>query len=106
MTVSYYDEIWLLTYLHNVIILQIRNHVQNTPQPCRQSTKLTISIKTKVLIKFEASEMMCVELRGKNLRNVYHLPNMHVKFNLILTCTEYTSTTSPVNETQEYEYDY
>ena len=55
------------------------SHVQNTPQPCRQSTKLrnmTISIKTKVLIKFEASEMMCVELRGKKLRKVYHLPNM------------------------------
>ena len=35
-----------------------------------QFTKLkimTISIKTKVLIEFGASEMMCVELRAKNL---------------------------------------
>ena len=57
----------------------VYSHVQNTPQLCRQSTKLrnmTIRIKTKVLIKFEASEMMCVELRGKKLREVYHLPNM------------------------------
>ena len=28
---------------------------------------MTISIKTKVLIKFGASEMMCVELRAKKL---------------------------------------
>ena len=28
----------------------------------------------------------------------------HVKFNLILTCTEYTSTMLPVNGTQEYHY--
>ena len=55
------------------------SHVQSTPKPCCQSTKLrniTISIKTKVLIKFEAWEIMCVELRGKKLRKVYHLPNM------------------------------
>ena len=33
------------------------SHVHTTPQPCRQSTKLesmTISIKTKVLVKFGA----------------------------------------------------
>ena len=44
------------------------SHVQNTPQPRRQSTKLNsmiISIKTKVVFKFEASQMMCVELRAK-----------------------------------------
>ena len=39
-------------------------------QPRRQSVKLrimTISIKTKVLNKFGASEMKCVELRAKKL---------------------------------------
>ena len=43
------------------------SHVQNTPQPCRQSTKLRImigSIKAKLLVKFEASETMCVGLRA------------------------------------------
>ena len=46
------------------------SHVLNTPQPRRQSTKLknmTISIKTKVVFKFETSQMMCVELRAKML---------------------------------------
>ena len=46
------------------------SHVENTPQPCRQSTKLRtmiINIKTKIVVKFEASEMMCVELRAKKL---------------------------------------
>ena len=44
--------------------------VQNTPQPHRQSMKLNnmiISIKTKVVFKFEASQMMCVELRARKL---------------------------------------
>ena len=31
------------------------------------------SVKTKVVVKFEVSEMMCVELRPKKLRNVYTL---------------------------------
>ena len=42
----------------------------NTPQPCRQSTKLRtmiISVLPKIVVKFEASEMMCVELRAKKL---------------------------------------
>ena len=46
------------------------SHVENTPQPCRQSTKLRtmiINIKIKMVVKFEASEMMCVELRAKKL---------------------------------------
>ena len=34
---------------------------------------IIISIKTKVLVKFGTSEMMCVELRAKKLRNVYRL---------------------------------
>ena len=76
------------------------NHVD------RQATKLnnmTISIKTKVVFKFEASQMMCVELRAKKLWNVCTLPYGTCE-KLILTCTEHTSTTSPVNETQEYDY--
>ncbi len=55
------------------------SHVQVTLQPCRQSTKfknMTISIKTKVVFKFEASYMMCVEFRAKKLWNVYTLPYM------------------------------
>ena len=46
------------------------SHVQNTPQPCCQSTKLKImtsSIETEVLVKFEVSAMMRVELRAKKL---------------------------------------
>ena len=42
----------------------------HVPQPCRQSTKLRtiiISVLPKIVVKFEASEMMCVELRVKKL---------------------------------------
>ena len=52
---------------------------QKAPQPRRQSTKLritNISMKTKVLIKFGASDVKCVELRAKNLLNVYTTENM------------------------------
>ena len=65
--------------VHAYYVKSSSSHVQNTPQPCRQSTKLRImigSIKTKVLVKFEASETMCVGLRAKKLRNVY----MHINF--------------------------
>ena len=44
--------------------------VQNILQPHRQSTKLTNmipSIKTKILIKFGTSRMMCAESRAKKL---------------------------------------
>ena len=46
------------------------SHVENTPQLCRQSTKLRtmiISVLPKIVVKFEASGMMCVELRAKKL---------------------------------------
>jgi hypothetical protein len=64
-------------------------HVQYIPQPHCQSIKLrnmTIGMKTKILIKFGASEMMSVEVRAKKLYkfNVYRLPLSHVKFMLIL----------------------
>ena len=45
-------------------------YVQNTPQPCFQSTTLrimTISIKAKVVVRFHCSEMMYVDLRAKKL---------------------------------------
>ena len=51
-------------------------HEQNTHQLCHQLIKvriLTICIKLKVLLKFGASEMICVELRAKKLSNVYRL---------------------------------
>ena len=35
---------------------------------------MIINFKLKVTIKFEASEMMCVELTARKLRNVYSLP--------------------------------
>ena len=43
---------------------------------------------------------MYVELRAKKLHIVYVQFTEHVKIKLILTHTEYTSITSPVNETQ------
>ena len=61
--------------------LSSSSHTQNTPRPHHQSMKLrtvTNSMKTKVLFKFGASEMMCVELRAKKLYIVYvqFIPNM------------------------------
>ena len=53
--------------------------IQKAPQPRRHSTKLrimNISMKTKVLIKFGASDVKCVELRAKKLPNVYTVENM------------------------------
>ena len=35
---------------------------------------MIVSIKTKVLIKFGTSEIMCVDLRAKKLRNMYRFP--------------------------------
>ena len=46
---------------------------QNTLKPCRQLMITTVSIKLKVLIKFRASEMICVELRAKKLWNLFCL---------------------------------
>ena len=53
--------------------------IQKAPQPRRQSTKLrimNISIERKVLIKFRASDVKCVELRAKKLPDVYTIENM------------------------------
>ena len=35
---------------------------------------MIVSIKTKVLIKFGTSEIMCVDLRAKKLQNMYRFP--------------------------------
>ena len=51
----------LVHFAEHVKILS--SDVQNTPQPCRQSTKLrnmTISIKTKVVVKCGSSEIVCM----------------------------------------------
>ena len=61
---------------------------------------MTITIKTKVLLKIGVSEMTCVELRTKVCTIKFCLT--HVK--LILTHTEHTLTMSPVNESQDYDY--
>ena len=56
--------------VHAYYVKSSFSHVQNTPQPHRQSMKLRImigSIKTKVVFNFEVSEMMCVGLRAKEL---------------------------------------
>ena len=54
------------------------SHVQNAPQPCRQSTKLRniniiISMKTKVMVKFGASMVMCVELTTECVQFIEHV---------------------------------
>ena len=57
--------------IENMLKLSSSSPIQTIPQPCRQSTKLrnmNISIETKVLIKFGASDVRCVELRAKNYR--------------------------------------
>ena len=56
------------------------SHVQNAPQPRRQSTKLRniiISMKTKVMVKFGASMVRCVELSQKATERVQFIE--HVK---------------------------
>ena len=64
----------------------------------------TISIKTKVLIKFGASEMCRFESR-KDMKCVQFDVKVVICEILFLTCTEHTSTMSPeLNEAQDYDY--
>ena len=52
------------------INVKISSHVLNTPQPCRLITKLRImidSMETKVVVKFEASDVLHVESRARKL---------------------------------------
>ena len=56
--------------INNYVKYALPSHAQNTLQPCRQLLKLkimTVSIKIKVLIKYGASDIICVELRAKEL---------------------------------------
>ena len=71
--------------VHNTITcenyLSTPSHIQKTLQLCRQVTKLRImnvDMKTKVLIKFGTSTMMCVDLRPKKLPKCtqYYIPHV------------------------------
>ena len=76
------------------------SHVRNTPQPCCQSTKLRSMIsyvKTKIVVKFEASEMMCVELRAKKLRIVY----MHIIVHMKTPFSHVRNTPKPCRQVHE-----
>ena len=60
-------EMCTLCILHENLILA---HIQNTPQPCHQSMKLnnmTINIETKLVFKFEVSQMCAESSRAKKL---------------------------------------
>jgi hypothetical protein len=61
---------------------------------------MIITIKTKVLIKFGTSEIMCVELRAKKLSNVYRSPQ--VKYSYILLITMCTRTHAEITNTYVY----
>ena len=54
---------------------------------------MTISIKTKVVVKFGSSEMMYVDLKAKNLHFAEQCDNSSSQVR-----TEHPSTMSPVNE--------
>ena len=53
-------------------------HLNHDPMQSAKLRKMTTSIRIKVLVKFGASQMKCVEARAKNLPNVYSLPQLHV----------------------------
>ena len=80
------------------------SHAQNTLQPCCQLVKLrimTIIIKL-VLIKFGTSDI-CIDLRATYEMCTFAV-NVCLYEMLFLTNSEQTSTMSPVNETQDYDY--
>ena len=67
---------WKLYFAEHVKVSS--SHVQNTPHPYYQPTKLKImntSTKTKVVIKFGGSEIIC-GIEGQKLWKVYTSPNM------------------------------
>ena len=59
---------------------------------------MTIGMKIKVLIKCGTSETVCRIKRGKSMKLAI------ICEMLTLVCTEHTSTTSPVDGTQKYDY--
>ena len=66
---------------------------------------MTISIMSRALIMFGISQMMCEELRAKSYQMYITVCcNACTREMLTLTCTEHTSTTSPVNKTQDDNY--
>ena len=83
-------------------------YAQNTLQPRRLLMKLTImtiNIKLKVLIKFGVSDMMYEIESQKATKYVPFDVNVSIICEMLfLACTKHTSTTLPVNETQDYDY--
>ncbi len=66
---------------------------------------MAIRIKLKVLIKFGVSEMMCEIESQKATKYVLFDVNVYIICEMLfLSCTTHTSTTLPVNETQDYDY--
>ena len=57
-----------------MLFLACTEHTSTMSPELMKLRIMTISIKTKVLIKFGTSEMMFVELRAKKLWNMYRLP--------------------------------
>ena len=47
---------------------------------------------------------MCIIESQKDMKCVQFTVNVCLCESLFLTCTEHTSTTSPVNEAQKYDY--
>ena len=80
------------------------SHAQNTLQPHRQSMKLRIMIQVKGADQiWSIRDDMCRTESQKAMKCVPFVINVCTCEMLILTCTEHTSTTSPVNKTQDYD---
>ena len=56
-------------YMHicEMLFLTCTEHTSTMSPELMKLRIMTISIKTKILVKFGTSEMMCVELRAKKL---------------------------------------
>ena len=91
-----------VVYHNYVFVKSSPSHVQNyTLEPCCQSTKLkimTISIMIKVLIKFRASETVCVDFRGQ--KAMKRVPFTICTCQKLVHLHTYTSTMSPINKAQ------
>ncbi len=57
-----------------MLILTCIEHTSTMSPELMKLRIMTISIKTKVLIKFGTSDNMCIELRAMKLRNMHRLP--------------------------------
>ena len=83
-----------------MLFLAYTEHTSTMSPELMKLRVMTISTKTKVPIIFGTSAM-CVELRAKKCALSSNVCTCEM---LILTCTEHTSTLSPVNEAQDYDY--